>query len=120
LQVETEERSKASYSAQNVAIKGLLRQVLDTFLGAVAAADVNTGIGVGHGFGFGFVRHGAAFCGWSFRRRGWPERLILAGFERCGCVLYQPSHVPDRRAAKIKMESRLDILKLPHYSDLES
>ena len=67
LQVEPEERAKAADSAQHVAVKGLLRQVLDAVLGAVATADVNASIGVGYGFGFGFVRHGAAFCGVKLR-----------------------------------------------------
>ena len=37
LQVEPEERAEAADAAQHIAVKGLLRQVLDALLGAVAA-----------------------------------------------------------------------------------
>jgi transposase-like protein len=49
LQVEPEERAEAADAAQHIAVKGLLRQVLDALLGAVAAGDVHAGVGVGHG-----------------------------------------------------------------------
>ena len=71
--IQPVERAEAADAAQHIAVKGLLRQVLDAFLGAVATADVHAGVGVGHGFGFGFVRHGAAFCGWIC------ETALLAG-----------------------------------------
>jgi hypothetical protein len=41
LQVEPEERAEAADAAQDVAVEGLLRQVLDAFLGAVAGGDVD-------------------------------------------------------------------------------
>ncbi len=66
LHVEPEERAEAADAAQNIAVKGLLRQVLDAFLGAVATADIDACVGVGHGFGFGFVGHDAVFL-----RMGW-------------------------------------------------
>ena len=70
LQVKPVKRAKAADAAQHVAVEGLLRQILDAFLGAVAAGDVNAGVGVGHGFGFGFVWHGAGFLRMEFT----PER----------------------------------------------
>ena len=85
LQVEPEERAKAADAAQHIAVKGLLRQVLDAVLGAVATADVHAGIGVGYGFGFGFVGHGADFLRMESRSGVcWPERSILAGFRGSG------------------------------------
>ena len=65
LHVQPEERAEAADPAQNIAVEGLLRQVLDAFLGAVATADVHAGVGVGHGLGLDSSAHGAAFCGWS-------------------------------------------------------
>ena len=53
---------------KHIAVKGLLRQVLDALLGAVAAGDVDAGVGVGDGFGFGFFGHCAAFCGQIMKR----------------------------------------------------
>ena len=52
LQVQPEERAKASYTAQYIAVEGLLRQVFDPLLGQVAAADIHAGVGIGYGFGF--------------------------------------------------------------------
>jgi len=50
LQIQPEKRAKAADPAQYVAVKGLLRQVLDSFLGLAGAAEVHAGIGVSYGF----------------------------------------------------------------------
>ena len=64
LHVQPEQRAEAADSAQHIAIKGLLRQVLDALLGAVAAAEVDAGVGVGHGFGLRFSGTVRAFWWW--------------------------------------------------------
>ena len=57
LQVEPEQGAEAADPAQHIAVEGLLGQVLDAFLGAVAAGDVNACVGVRYRLGFSFVRH---------------------------------------------------------------
>ncbi len=70
LQVEAEEGAEAADAAQNIAVKGLLGEELDAFLGAVAGGNVDAGVSVGHGMGVGFVKHDESFPGLNSLREG--------------------------------------------------
>ena len=64
LHIQPEKRAKAADPSHHIAVESLLRQILDAFLGAIAAADVHTGVGVSHGLGgcgLGLVWHGKGF-----------------------------------------------------------
>ncbi len=103
LRVEAEKRAKTANAAQHVAVKGFLRQVLDAFLGSVAAADVYSGVGIGNGVSLDFVRHNQGFLRQEDRAR-LAESSILAGFAGFAGVL--PITATDRKKViEEKMES---------------
>jgi hypothetical protein len=120
LQVEPEERPKSPDTANDVTVKGLLRQILDTILGAVASTDVNTRVGIGYGFGLRFVRHVAGFLGVEFGACCSPERSILAGSTAVGCAVQNRSVVQNVRnnaVAPRRIAPRYDVIAAPQIGN---
>ena len=71
--VHHEQSAKTTDLAQHAASEGFVREILDPLLGAVGAADIDSGVGVGHGFGCGLLRHGEGFLFEEAARRDEPE-----------------------------------------------
>ncbi len=85
MEIKAVESAEAADAAKDIAVEGLLRQVLDALLGTVPRGDVDASVGVGEGFGFwrgrfNWIGHDEGLLRVEWPGPSEPETTILAGF----------------------------------------